>query len=174
VYSDVEVDMQVHLGGQANDHCTATIFKVPDHSRAGPGAVVNSGGNPTGNTGTFTSSGLEGTTDFLNYRLEYPAGGSAVGQGTGTGQQGAGDDGATFLDKFIVDFQRGTRARPGIMTPTSESPANAPRTSPTTCVRTASRSPTIASTSSPRVTRARRPTLSGSGSTSWSVTAGHR
>jgi hypothetical protein len=108
VFSDVEVDLQVHLGGLANDHCTATIFKVPDHSSAGPGAVVNSTGSPTGNTGTFTSSGLEATTDFLNYRLVYPAGGAAVGQGTGSGQQGAGDPGPTFLDKFIVDFQRGT------------------------------------------------------------------
>jgi OmpA family protein len=108
VFSDVEVDLQVHLGGQANDHCTATIFKTPDHSFAGPGAVVNSTGNPTGNTGTFTSSGLEGTTDFLNYRLLYPEGGAAVAQGTGSGQQGKGDPGPAFLDKFIVDFQRGT------------------------------------------------------------------
>jgi hypothetical protein len=108
VYSDVEVDLQVHLGGLANDHCTATIFKVPEHSSAGPGAVVNSTGSPTGNTGTFTSSGLEGTTDFLNYRLVYPEGGTTVGQGTGSGQQGNGDPGPTFLNKFIVDFQRGT------------------------------------------------------------------
>ncbi len=108
VFADVEVDMQVHLGGQANDHCTATIFKTPDHSTAGPGAVVNPSGNPTGSTGTFTSSGLEGTTDFLNYRLVYPEGGAAVAQGTGSGQQGDGDPGPAFLDKFIVDFQRGT------------------------------------------------------------------
>jgi hypothetical protein len=70
--------------------------------------VVNSTGSPTGNTGTFTSSGLEGTTDFLNYRLVYPSGGTTVAQGTGSGQQGNGDPGPTFLNKFIVDFQRGT------------------------------------------------------------------
>jgi hypothetical protein len=108
VFADVAVDLQVHLGGQANDHCTATIFKVPDHSSAGPGAVVNSTGSPTGNTGTFTSSGLEGTTDFLNYRLVYPEGGTAVASGVGSGQQGNGNPGPTFLNKFIVDFQRGT------------------------------------------------------------------
>jgi hypothetical protein len=108
VFSDVNVDLNVHLGAQANDHCTATIFKVPEHSTAGPGAVVNSTGSPTGNTGTFTSSGLEGTTDFLNYRLEYPENATAVATGVGTGQQGAGDPGPTFLNKFIADFQRGT------------------------------------------------------------------
>jgi hypothetical protein len=108
LFADVEVDLNVHLGGQPNDHCTATIFKVPDHSSAGPGAVVNSTGAPTGNTGTFTSSGLEGTTDFLNYHLQFPEGATAVAAGVGTGQQGAGDPGPTFLNKFIVDFQRGT------------------------------------------------------------------
>src|SRR4051812_713098 len=108
VFADVNVDLDVHLGGQANDHCTATIFKVPEHSFAGPGAVVNSTGNPTGNTGTFTSSGLEATTDFLNYRLLYPENGTTVAQATGSGQQGNGNPGPAFLNKFIVDFQRGT------------------------------------------------------------------
>ena len=32
VFADVNVDLDVHLGGLANDHCTATIFKVPEHS----------------------------------------------------------------------------------------------------------------------------------------------
>ena len=108
VFADVVVDLDVHLGAGANDHCTATIFKVPTNSSAGPGAVVNSTGSPTGNTGTFTSSGLGATTDFLNYRLVYPEGGTSVASGTGSGQQGNGDAGPTFLNKFIEDFQRGT------------------------------------------------------------------
>ncbi len=108
VFADVEVDLDVHLGAGANDHCTATVFKVPEHSSAGPGAVVNSSGSPTGSTGTFTSSGLEATSDFLNYRLEYPEGATNVGSATGHGDVGEGDPGPTYLNKFIADFQRGT------------------------------------------------------------------
>ncbi len=108
VFADVNVDLDVHLGGLANDHCTATIFKVPENSSAGPGAVVNSTGSPTGNTGTFTSSGLGATSDFLNYHLQYPEGGTTVGTGVGVGQNGNGDPGPVFLNKFIADFQRGT------------------------------------------------------------------
>jgi hypothetical protein len=108
VFADVHVDLDVHLGGRPDDHCTATVFKVPEGSDAGPGAVVNSTGSPTGNTGTFTSSGLGATSDFLNYRLQYPNAGVTVGSAVGVGDPGEGDSGPVYLRKFIADFQRGT------------------------------------------------------------------
>lgn len=108
LFADVHVDLQVHAGHLATDHCQATVFKVPEGSPAGPGAVVNSTGSPTANTGTFTSAHLGATGDFLNYRLEFPEGGAAVAGATGAGTVGAGDAGPAFLNKFIADFQRGT------------------------------------------------------------------
>src|SRR3954468_15426064 len=72
VFANVMVDIDVHAGHKPNDHCKATVWKVPEGSRSGPGAVVNTPGGATSATGTFTSSALGSPFDFLNYSLQFP------------------------------------------------------------------------------------------------------
>jgi hypothetical protein len=111
LFANVVVDIDVHLGHQATDHCKATVYKVPEGSRRGPGAVVNTpaGGSATGSTGTFTSSALGAPFDFLNYSLKFANGSSDLRKAVSTSQEASGDRGDKHLDKLIVDFQR---ARP--------------------------------------------------------------
>jgi hypothetical protein len=106
VFANVRVQLDVHSGHRPDDHCQATVYQVPD-GFGDLGAVVNSTGNATGYTGTFTSAHLGVTDDFLNYRLEYPEGGTEVNQGVGATKLGQGDDGATYLNKLITDFKAG-------------------------------------------------------------------
>jgi outer membrane protein OmpA-like peptidoglycan-associated protein len=108
VYADVRVDIDVHSGHRAGDHCRATVFKDPPGNRSGPGAVVNSGANATGNTGRFRSSDITGTNDYLNYALQFESGSANLHRATSTSLESAGDAGDAHLDKLIVDFQRGT------------------------------------------------------------------
>lgn len=108
LFANVLVRMDVHTGHRANDHTKATVFKVPPGSGAGPGAVVNSGAGATGNTGTFTSSALGATSDYLNYSLQFPKDSASLQQATSTSQSAAGDRGDQHLDKLIIDFQRAT------------------------------------------------------------------
>jgi outer membrane protein OmpA-like peptidoglycan-associated protein len=111
VFANVMVDIDVHAGHKANDHCKATVWKVPEGSRSGPGAVVNStGGNATASTGTFTSAQLGAPFDFLNYSLQFPKGSADLHKAVSTSREKTGDAGDAHLDKIIVDFQR---ARPG-------------------------------------------------------------
>lgn len=109
LFANVNVNLDVHQGHRADDHCRATVYYVPAGNSV-MGAVVNSTGSPTGYTGTFTSAGLGAPSDFLNYRLQYGEGKTAVADGVGATSVGNGDPGPTYLDKFIADFQRG---RPG-------------------------------------------------------------
>jgi outer membrane protein OmpA-like peptidoglycan-associated protein len=109
LYANVRVDLNVHEGHVATDHCKATVFKVPEGSSAGPGAVVNSTtGNATGSTGTFTSSALGPTSDYLNFSLQFPRDSASLADSFATSRQAGGDAGPTHLDKIIVDYQRGT------------------------------------------------------------------
>jgi len=109
LFANVSVRVDVHAGQLANDHCKATVFKVPEGSSAGPGAAVTSTpGNATAATGAFTSSALGATSDYLNYSLQFPTGSADLRQAVSTSQQAAGDRGDQHLDKIIVDFQRGT------------------------------------------------------------------
>ncbi len=109
VYADVRVDMDVHAGHRAGDHCRATVFKDPPGNRSGPGAVVNSTtGNATASTGTFRASDLQGTNDYLNYSLQFESGSANLHRAFSTSLEAFGDDGDAHLDKLIVDFQRGT------------------------------------------------------------------
>jgi outer membrane protein OmpA-like peptidoglycan-associated protein len=109
LFANVNVDVDVHNGHRANDHCKATVYKVPEGSRAGPGAVVNStAGNATASTGTFTSAGLGAPFDFLNYSLQFPKDSADLRAAVSTSREASGDRGDQHLDKLIVDFQRGT------------------------------------------------------------------
>ena len=93
VYADVRVDMNVHAGHLAGDHCRATVFKDPPGNRSGPGAVVNSTtGNATASTGTFRTSDLQGTNDYLNYSLQF-------------------ESGSANLHRDVLDQPRGVRRR---------------------------------------------------------------
>jgi outer membrane protein OmpA-like peptidoglycan-associated protein len=123
LFADVVVSMDVHTGHRATDHCKATVFKVPAGSTSGPGAVVNSGATATSATGTFTSSALGATSDFLNYSLQFPSGSASLQQAVSTSQQAAGDRGDQHLDKLIVDFQRGTPTGGAAITVTGHSSA---------------------------------------------------
>jgi hypothetical protein len=65
-------------------------------------------GNPTGTTGTFTSSAIGSPFDFLNYSLQFERNSADVRRAFSTSQEAFGDDGNVLLDKLIVDLQRGT------------------------------------------------------------------
>ena len=109
LYANVRVDLDVHSGHRANDHCRATVYKNPEGSREGPGAMTNwQHGNPTGTTGTFTSSQIGSPFDFLNYSLQFERNSADVRRAFSTSQEAMGDDGDALLDKLIVDLQRGT------------------------------------------------------------------
>jgi outer membrane protein OmpA-like peptidoglycan-associated protein len=108
LFANVNVDVDVHNGHRANDHCKATVFKVPEGSRSGPGAVVNTPGGATSATGTFTSAGLGAPFDFLNYSLQFPKDSADLRTAVSTSREASGDRGDQHLDKLIVDFQRGT------------------------------------------------------------------
>ena len=109
VYADVRVDLDVHAGHRAGDHCRATVFKDPPGNRSGPGAVVNSTtGNATGSTGSFRSADITGTSDYLNYSLQFESGSANLHGATSTSLESPNDAGDAHLDKLIVDFQRGT------------------------------------------------------------------
>ena len=109
VFADVRVDLQVHAGHLATDHCQATVFKDPPGNRSGPGAVVNSTtGSPSATTGQFRSSDITGTSDYLNYSLQFESGSANLRTAFSTSLEAFGDDGDKHLDKLIVDFQRGT------------------------------------------------------------------
>lgn len=109
LFANVGIHVDVHETHRANDHCKATVFKVPEGSREGPGAAVRSApGNATGASGTFTSSGLGAAFDYLNYSLKYPRNSTDLRQAVSTSREAPGDAGDAHLDKLIVDFQRGT------------------------------------------------------------------
>lgn len=124
LFANVGIHVDVHSGQRANDHCKATVFKVREGSSAGPGAAVGStAGSATASTGTFTSSALGPTSDYLNYSLQFPKSTANVRQAVSTSQQSAGDTGDAHLDKLIVDFQRGTPTGGAHITVTGHSSA---------------------------------------------------
>jgi outer membrane protein OmpA-like peptidoglycan-associated protein len=103
VYSSVRVDLDVHEGHRSNDHCKATVYKVPDTRVGGRAEVSSTSGSPTGYTGTFTSRALAGQLNVLNFTALYPRGSAKVSRATINGQPAA-----TQLDRMITTFQRGT------------------------------------------------------------------
>ncbi|MBI5876485.1 MAG: OmpA family protein [Chloroflexi bacterium] len=105
--ASVRVEMDVHDGHRATDHCKATVYKSTSGFSDMGASVDYSGASGTGYRARFASSALGAPLDFLNYRLEYPSGGVSVAQATGATSLGAGDPGPTYLNKFIADFQRG-------------------------------------------------------------------
>jgi hypothetical protein len=109
-YANVQVNLDVHEGHAAGDHCKATVFKVPPGSQAGPTAAVTSRrGNATGATAAFTSEALgTGGQDYLNYSLKFKTGSARLTDAVSTSTARAGDPGPEHLDRLIVDFQRGT------------------------------------------------------------------
>ena len=109
VFADVRIDVQVHAGLLAGDHCKSTVFKDPPGNRQGPGAAVTSTpGNATGATGSFRSSDITGTSDYLNYSLQFDNNSADLSTAVSTSLEAPGDAGPAHLDKLIVDFQRGT------------------------------------------------------------------
>jgi len=105
--ASVRVEMDVHDGHRATDHCKATVYKSTSGFSDMGASVDYSGAGGMGYQARFASSALGATSDFLNYRLAYPQSGTAVAQATGASSPGLGDIGPVFLNKFIADFQRG-------------------------------------------------------------------
>ncbi|MGH4001326.1 MAG: OmpA family protein, partial [Pseudonocardiaceae bacterium] len=93
---------------RADDHCIATVWKVPDGSTSGPSGAIDWGVGPTGYAGTFTSAMLGKTGDMLNYRLEFVEGSSDVFSSVCTSFNTAlaGD---LLLDMLVVEYQPATK-----------------------------------------------------------------
>jgi hypothetical protein len=112
VFADVRVELDVHDGHRANDHCKATVYRVPEGT-TDPGGVVHHAASATGARGTFTSAHLDPRADdLLNHRLEYPPARAAVTDAKVTSALRAGSSGPDHLDTLIAHFQR-ARGRPG-------------------------------------------------------------
>lgn len=108
LYAAVNVSVDVHEHHLPDDHCKATVFKVPAGSTSGPGAQVKSAAGPTGAKARLTSATLGTTFEYLNYPIEFPEGSADLYQSISASKEVPGDPGDVLIDKLVVDLQPAT------------------------------------------------------------------
>ena len=109
VFAGVDVTVDTHMGHLPDDHCQATVFKVPPGSVSGPGPVTGyKQGDPFYNPMTLTSANLGVTYDHVNYPIQFPVGSADLTQAVAASPEGHGDAGDVLVGKLVVDLQPGT------------------------------------------------------------------
>jgi hypothetical protein len=103
-YAVVNVIVDAHFGAFPDDHCVASVAKVPPGSTSGPKASVDPDAGPI-DVATFTSATLGATGDWKNYRLEFLEGSADVLSTISTGERKNGENGDVLLDMLMADLQ---------------------------------------------------------------------
>jgi hypothetical protein len=107
LHATVNVVVDARVGQSPNDHCVATVAKVPAGSTSGPTVSVGPDPGPQ-DEAAFTSATLDHVEDWKHYTLQFATQSADIRGCVSAGERKNGELGTKLLDMLIADLQPAT------------------------------------------------------------------